>query len=46
MDLENIINADIRQAMLAKDSRKLEALRAIKAALLLAKTSKEAHGSE
>lgn len=44
MELENKINGDIRQAMLDKDSRKLEALRAIKAALLLAKTSKEAHG--
>ncbi len=46
MDLENKINADIKQAMLAKDSRRLEALRAVKAALLLAKTSKEAHGAE
>ena len=46
MELENKINADIKQAMLAKDSRKLEALRAIKAALLLAKTSKDAVGGE
>ena len=46
MELENKINADIKQAMLSKDSRKLEALRAVKAALLLAKTSKEAHGGE
>lgn len=46
MELENKINSDIRQAMLTKDSRKLEALRAIKAALLLAKTSKDAHGGE
>jgi hypothetical protein len=46
MDLENKINTDIRQAMLAKDSRRLEALRAVKAALLLAKTSKETHGGE
>jgi uncharacterized protein len=46
MELENKINADIRQAMLAKESQKLEALRAIKAALLLAKTSKEAVGGE
>jgi uncharacterized protein len=46
MELENKINADIKQAMLTRDSRKLEALRAIKAALLLAKTSKEAHGGE
>jgi uncharacterized protein len=46
MELENRINADIKQAMIAKESRKLEALRAIKAALLLAKTSKEAAGGE
>lgn len=46
MELENKINADIKQAMLNKDSRKLEALRAVKAALLLAKTSKDAHGGE
>jgi uncharacterized protein len=46
MELENKINSDIKQAMLTKDSRKLEALRAIKAALLLAKTSKDAHGGE
>ena len=44
MELEKMINDDIKQAMLARDSRKLEALRAIKAALLLAKTSKD-HGS-
>lgn len=46
MELENKINADIKQAMIAKESQKLEALRAIKAALLLAKTSKEASGGE
>jgi uncharacterized protein YqeY len=46
MELENRINADIKQAMIAKESRKLEALRAVKAALLLAKTSKEATGGE
>jgi uncharacterized protein YqeY len=46
MELENRINADIKQAMMAKESQKLEALRAIKAALLLAKTSKEAVGGE
>jgi uncharacterized protein len=46
MELENKINADIKQAMLAKESQKLEALRAVKAALLLAKTSKEAVGGE
>ena len=46
MELENKINTDIKQAMMAKESRKLEALRAVKAALLLAKTSKEAIGGE
>jgi uncharacterized protein YqeY len=38
MGLENIINQDIKEAMLAKNRRKLEALRAIKAGLLLEKT--------
>lgn len=38
MELEKIINEDIKATMLARDSRKLEALRAIKAALLLEKT--------
>jgi uncharacterized protein len=46
MELENRINADIKQAMIAKESQKLEALRGIKAAILLAKTSKEAAGNE
>ena len=38
MSLEITINNDIKQAMLARDKRKLNALRAIKAALLLEKT--------
>jgi len=38
MSLEIIINDDIKQAMFARDKRKLNALRAIKAALLLEKT--------
>lgn len=46
MELENKINADIKQAMIAKESQKLEALRAVKAAILLAKTSKDAAGGE
>jgi hypothetical protein len=46
MELENKINADIKQAMIARESQKLEALRAVKAALLLAKTSKEATGGD
>jgi uncharacterized protein YqeY len=41
MTLEEKINADIKTAMLAKDAKKLEALRAIKAAILLLKTSAE-----
>lgn len=46
MELEKIINNDIKEAMLARDARKLDALRAIKAALLLAKTGKDIHGGE
>ena len=38
MSLEQIIVADIKAAMLAKDPQKLEALRAVKAALMLEKT--------
>jgi uncharacterized protein YqeY len=41
MNLEEKINADIKAAMLAKEQQKLEALRGIKAALLLLKTSPE-----
>ncbi|MBW7846923.1 MAG: GatB/YqeY domain-containing protein [Bacteroidales bacterium] len=41
MELEKKINDDIKQAMLAKDMRKLNAIRAIKAALLLEKTGKD-----
>ena len=39
MNLTEKINADLKTAMLAKDEAGLRALRAIKAALLLAKTS-------
>ena len=39
MNLEEQINADIKAAMLAKDSAKLEGLRAIKSAILMMKTS-------
>jgi uncharacterized protein YqeY len=46
MSLEIKINSDIKQAMLAKDKRKLEALRAIKAALLLEKTGKDVSAVE
>jgi len=41
MELEKLINNDLKQAMLARDKEKLEALRAIKAALLLEKTGKD-----
>ena len=46
MDLSKQINDDLKKAMLAKDKRKLEALRAIKAALLLLKTGKDVGTSE
>jgi hypothetical protein len=41
MSLVDRINADIKTAMLAKDAEKLDAIRAIKAALLLAYSSGE-----
>lgn len=40
MSLEQKINDDIKQAMLARNKDLLEALRAVKSALLLAKTEK------
>ncbi|MGJ1197759.1 GatB/YqeY domain-containing protein [Sphingobacterium spiritivorum] len=40
MALEEKINQDIKAAMIAKDNAKLRGLRAIKAAILLAKTEK------
>lgn len=46
MELEILINNDIKQAMLAKDKRKLNALRAIKAELLLLKTGKDTSSLE
>jgi len=46
MSLAVVINDDIKKAMLAKDRKKLEALRAIKAALLLAKTGKDTSSGE
>ncbi len=39
MSLEEKINADIKAAMLAKEKQKLDALRAVKSAILLLKTS-------
>ena len=44
MSLTDKINDDIKAAMLAKEKDKLEALRAVKAALLLAKTQEGAGG--
>lgn len=41
MNIEEKINADIKSAMLAKEAKKLEALRAIKSVVLLLKTSPE-----
>lgn len=41
MELEKLINNDLKQAMLSRDKEKLAALRAIKAALLLEKTGKD-----
>ncbi len=46
MGLEILINNDIKKAMLDRDTRKLEALRAIKAALLLEKTGAGVGGAE
>lgn len=45
MSLEQKINDDIKAAMLARDKKKLDALRAIKSAILLAKTDKGSSGS-
>jgi len=44
MELEKLINEDIKATMLARDSKKLDALRAIKAALLLEKTKEGSTG--
>jgi len=46
MNLEIKINEDLKQAMREKDKRKLNALRAIKAALLLEKTGKDVTSGE
>jgi uncharacterized protein YqeY len=46
MNLEEQINADIKTAMLAREASKLEALRAIKAAVLMLKTSAEGATSD
>jgi hypothetical protein len=41
MNIEEKVNADIKTAMLAKDAKRLEALRGIKSVVLLLKTSPE-----
>lgn len=46
MNLEEKINTDIKAAMLAKEAAKLEALRAVKSAILLLKTSPEGYTPE
>ena len=44
MSLEQKVMTDLKTAMLAKDEKALRSLRAIKAAILLAKTSEGAGG--
>ena len=44
MSLEQKIMTELKAAMLAKDEKALRSLRAVKAAILLAKTSEGAHG--
>ncbi|MCK5846063.1 MAG: GatB/YqeY domain-containing protein [Bacteroidales bacterium] len=46
MSLEKTINTDIKHAMIARDKRKLESLRAVKSALLLIKTGKDTSFAE
>ena len=46
MTLEEKINADIKTAMLAKDAAKLEALRAVKSAIILLKTSADGNSPD
>ena len=46
MSLAEIINEDMKLAMRERDQRKLEALRAIKAGLLLLKTGKDVSSGE
>ncbi len=46
MALEEKINSDIKTAMLAKDAARLDALRAVKSAILLLKTSPEGYNDD
>lgn len=45
MSLEQTINADLKTAMLAKDEPTVRSLRAIKAAIIVAKTAEGNHGT-
>ena len=44
MSLEQQVMSDLKTAMLAKDEKSVRSLRAVKAAIILAKTSEGAHG--
>src|SRR5260221_95113 len=44
MSLEETINNDIKAAMMAKDEARLRGVRAIKSAIIIAKTEKGANG--
>ncbi|MCX6252235.1 MAG: GatB/YqeY domain-containing protein [Bacteroidetes bacterium] len=44
MDLEKLINEEIKKAMLAREQEKLDAIRAVKAAILLEKTKEGTTG--
>lgn len=46
MPLEEKINADLKAAMIAKDAKRLEAIRAVKSVILLLKTSPEGYTDE
>lgn len=46
MTLAEKINKDIKEAMLARDAKKLEALRAVKSGLLILKTGKGTAGDD
>ena len=46
MPLEDKINADLKAAMIAKDAKRLEAIRSVKSVILLLKTSPEGYTDE
>jgi uncharacterized protein YqeY len=45
MSLEQTINSELKTAMLAKDEKSLRGLRAIKAAIIIAKTAEGSNGT-